>query len=75
MGRCGDYYSGNNENPDMEIIEMAEKTFDELHLHISCALKYLQKFFPNQEMKNYYLSTIFLERWLILTIIYFLGLV
>ncbi|MDA2060872.1 hypothetical protein ORL59_04480 [Bacillus cereus] len=41
---------GNNENPDMEIIEMAEKTFDELHLHISCALKYLQKFFPNQEM-------------------------
>lgn len=49
---------GNNENPDVEIIEMAEKTFNELHLHISCALKYLQKFFPNQEMKNYYLSTI-----------------
>ncbi|UDK97129.1 hypothetical protein EYB33_12830 [Lysinibacillus sphaericus] len=49
---------GSNEKPDAEIIEMAEKIFDELYLHISCALKYLQKFFPNQEMKNYYLSTI-----------------
>lgn len=49
---------GSNEKPDAEIIEMAEKIFDELYLHISCALKYLQKFFPNQEIKNYYLSTI-----------------
>ncbi|WP_342719983.1 hypothetical protein AAG068_28990 (plasmid) [Bacillus paramycoides] len=49
---------GNNKNPNVEIVDMAEKIFDELYLHISCALKYLQKFFPNQEMKNYYLSTI-----------------
>ncbi|PGD41359.1 hypothetical protein COM36_33300, partial [Bacillus toyonensis] len=47
------FIQGNNENPDVEIIEMAEKIFDELHLHISRALKYLQEFFPNQEMKNY----------------------
>ncbi|OJE51659.1 hypothetical protein BAQ49_21400 [Bacillus proteolyticus] len=53
------FIQGNNENPNVEIIEMAEKIFDELHLHISNALKYLQKFFPNQEMKNYYLSTIY----------------
>jgi hypothetical protein len=53
---------GNNENPNVESIDMAEKIFDELYLHISCALKYLQKFFPNQEMKNYYLSTISLGK-------------
>ncbi|PED58194.1 hypothetical protein COF68_28230 [Bacillus toyonensis] len=53
------FYSVNiGEWEDVEIIEMAEKIFDELHLHISRALKYLQEFFPNQEMKNYYLSTI-----------------
>ncbi|OKO50756.1 hypothetical protein ABH17_028065 (plasmid) [Bacillus toyonensis] len=53
------FYSINiGEWEDVEIIEMAEKIFDELHLHISRALKYLQEFFPNQEMKNYYLSTI-----------------
>jgi len=49
---------GNNNKPDSAIIEMAEKIFKELHLYISGALKYLQKFFPNQEIKNYYLSTI-----------------
>jgi hypothetical protein len=49
---------GNNENPEAVIIELAERIFDELHLHISCALEYLHRFFPNQEMKNYYLSTI-----------------
>ncbi|WP_144512903.1 hypothetical protein [Bacillus sp. FJAT-22090] len=49
---------GNNKKPDGEIIEMAEKILGELHLHLSCALNYLQKFFPNQEMKNYYLSTL-----------------
>lgn len=48
---------GDNEKPNVEIIETAEKIFDKLHLHISFALKYLQKFFPNQEMKKYYLST------------------
>ncbi|QSB09577.1 hypothetical protein JTI58_21765 [Lysinibacillus fusiformis] len=49
---------GNNENPEAVIIELAERIFDELHLHIRCALEYLHRFFPNQEMKNYYLSTI-----------------
>lgn len=53
------FIQGNNEYPDAEIIEMAEIIFTELHLHISRALKYLQKFFPNQEIKNYYLSTIY----------------
>ena len=36
---------GNNENPEVGIIELAERIFDELHLHISCALAYLHKFF------------------------------
>lgn len=49
---------GSNENPDMAIVELAEKIFEELHLHISRALNYLQKFFPTQELKNYFLSTI-----------------
>ena len=49
---------GNNENPEVRIIELAERIFDELHLHISRALAYLHKFFPNQEINSYYLSTI-----------------
>ena len=49
---------GSNENPDRALIELAEKIFEELHLHISRSLNYLQKFFPTQEMKHYYLSTI-----------------
>ena len=36
---------GNNENPEVRIIELAERIFDELHLHISRALAYLHKFF------------------------------
>ena len=49
---------GNNEKPYTEFIEMAEQIFNQLHQHLSRALKYLKEFFPALEVDDFYLSTI-----------------
>ena len=52
------FVQGNIEKPYEEFIEMAGKILDNLHLHISRALKYLKEFFPTREVDEYYLSAI-----------------
>ena len=52
------FVQGNMEKPYEEFIEMAGKILDDLHQHLSRALKYLKEFFPTQEVDDYDLSTI-----------------
>ena len=52
------FVQGNMGEPYEEFIEMAAEILDNLHQHLSRALKYLKEFFPTQEVDDYDLSTI-----------------
>ena len=58
LGDVEIFVQGNMEKPYEEFIEMAGKTLDNLHQHLSSALKYLKEFFPTQEVDDYDLSSI-----------------
>ena len=51
------FVQGSMEKPYEEFIEMAGKILDNLHQHLSSALKYLKEFFPTQEVHDYDLSS------------------
>jgi hypothetical protein len=47
------FVQGDTEKPFEEFVEMAGKILDNLHQHLSRALKYLKEFFPTQEVDDY----------------------
>ena len=52
------FVQGDSEKPYAKFIDLAERIFDQLHQHVSSALKYLKNFFPAQEVDDFYLTTI-----------------